>query len=79
VVAQPAELPRPDWSTIPQPPSKEARDLRAKLERALEQGDTGMVAWVEAQAGRLHPREREVAVTAVLELWRSRRALDAGR
>ncbi len=79
VVAQPAEPPRPDWSTIPQPPSKEAGDLRAKLECALERGDTGTVAWVEAQAGRLHPREREVAVTAVLELWRSCRALDAGR
>lgn len=79
VVAQPAEPPRPDWSTIPQPPSKEARDLRAKLECALEQGDKGAVAWVEAQAGRLHPREREVAVTAVLELWRSCRALNAGR
>ena len=79
VVAQPAEPPRPDWLTIPQPESKDARDLRAKLECALEQGDTGTVAWVEAQAGRLHPREREVAVTAVLELWRSCRALHAGR
>ncbi len=79
VETQISEKPRPDWSSIPQPQSEAARTLRVKLEAALERGDTGMVAWVEAQAGRLHPREREVAVTAVLELWRTRRDLDTER
>lgn len=70
---QVVEKPRPDWSSIPQPQSEGACELRAKLESALERGDAGTVAWVEAQAGRLHPREREMAVTAVLALWRQLR------
>lgn len=69
---EPVVLPPPDWSTIPQPQTASARSLREKLERALERGDAGTVAWVEAQAGRLHPRERETTVTAVLALWRGR-------
>lgn len=65
--------PPPDWSTIPLPESDEARGLRARLEAALEQGDAGTVAWVEAQAERLHPRERGPAITEVLTLWRLHR------
>jgi hypothetical protein len=69
---EPVVLPPPDWSTIPQPQSASARSLREKLERALERGDAGTVAWVEAQSGRLHPREREATVRAVVALWRER-------
>jgi hypothetical protein len=69
---EPVVLPPPDWSTIPKPQSATACSLRQKLERALERGDAGTVAWVEAQAGRLHPRDRETTVTAVLALWRER-------
>lgn len=65
------EPPRLEFSSIPLPASDAARDLRAKLEQALVRGDHGQVAWIEAQAGRLHPRERESAVTAVLRVWRA--------
>lgn len=67
----PVEAAPPDWSTIPQPQSAEARNLREKLEQALLRRDKGTVAWVEAQGGRLHPREREVAITEVARLWRT--------
>lgn len=77
----PVEPLHPDWSTIPQPQGAEARSLRAKLEQALEREDSGAVALVKAQAGRLHPREREVAVTAVLTLWQQCRSgkVDTGQ
>lgn len=59
----------PDWSIIPFPETDAARSLRKKLEAALDQGDAGTVAWVEAQAERIHPRERGLAITDVLCLW----------
>lgn len=71
VKAVPVEAPPPDWSTIPQPQSPEARSLRTKLEQALERGDAGTVAWVESQAARLHPRERDVAITRIVRLWQT--------
>ncbi len=59
----------PAWETIPLPDGDEARQLRAQLEQALERGDRGAVARIEAQAGRLRPQERERAISAVLRYW----------
>jgi hypothetical protein len=64
----------PDWSTIPQPSSEAAQKVRVALEQALQRGDQGAVARIEAGIGRLHPRDREAAVTAILCLWRSRQS-----
>lgn len=69
VAASVAKPDPPDWSTIPLPQGEEACELRAKLEAALEQGDAGKVALIEAQGERLHPRERGPAITSVVALW----------
>lgn len=63
--------PRPEWASIPQPEDQHARRLRSQLEEALERGDRGTIARIEAEAGRLRPRDRELAITAVMQYWRN--------
>lgn len=65
----PRAMEAPDWSTIPWPESPHGRDVRTRLERALLTRDMGLVAWAQAEAGRLRPLEREHAVLALLRLW----------
>ena len=50
----------------------EGRQLRERLEVAINAGDQGQIALVQSQAARLRPAEREAAVTAVLRVASSR-------
>jgi hypothetical protein len=61
--------PRPDWSQIPWPVSFEGQRLRRSLELALENGEAGTVARLQAEGVRLRSADRNASITAVIEYW----------
>jgi hypothetical protein len=57
-----------DFSQVPAPRMPEGQRVRAKLEEAINKGDTGTMAWAEAQLPLLHPLDRGPAVLDLLRL-----------
>lgn len=57
-----------DFSQIPLPLSTEARQLRQRLEIALNNDEQGKVAMLTSLAARLRPSERDAAAHALLKM-----------
>lgn len=60
------QRPRLDFSQVPLPLTPAGRQIRERLETALQSDDRGAIARAEAEGQRLRPDERERAVTSVL-------------
>lgn len=57
-----------DFTQVPRPRTPDGQRVRARLEEALAVGDTGTIAWAQAQLPLLHPMDRPLAVLDVLKV-----------
>jgi hypothetical protein len=55
-------------SKVPEPPSDEARRIRARLIAAIEARDAGTVRACCAELPRMHPRDRDLTIRRVLDV-----------
>jgi DNA-binding transcriptional MerR regulator len=55
------------FTEVPRPVTEDAQRLRQQLVAAINAKDLGRIAKIEAEATRLSPSERHLAVTAVLD------------